>query len=107
MLTHMILSYQYETLVRLSSESLTPLVDMAHRRDVRTGSSLRVPNFYHERRVDYRDRNELMMSDLDVREASGTAVLNSEGPTDADDDDKETGGSILNGLLHVLAEEPM
>jgi len=31
-------------------------------------------------------------------------VLNSKGPTDADDDDEETGSSILNGLLHVLAE---
>ena len=85
-------------------ESLAPLVDMAHRRDVRTGSSLRVPHFYHERRVNYRDRNELMMSDLDAREASGTVVLNSKGPTNADDDDEETGGGILNGLLHVHAE---
>jgi len=52
-------------------ESLAPLVDMAHRRDIRMGSSLKVPHFYHERRVDYRDRNELMMSDLDAREAWG------------------------------------
>ena len=44
-----------------------------------------------------------MMSDLDAREASGTVVLNTGGPTDADDDDKEMGG-ILNGLLHALAE---
>jgi len=46
-----------------------------------------------------------MMSDLDAREASGTVVvLNSEGPTGADDNDKETGSGTLNGLLHVLAE---
>ena len=68
------------------------------------GSSLRVPRFDHERRIDYRDRNELMMSDLDVREAlgdrSGTRQRRS---TDANDGE-ETAGGILNGLLHVLAE---
>ena len=33
--------------------------------------SSRVPPFDHESRIDYRDRNECMMSDLDTREALG------------------------------------
>ena len=31
----------------------------------------RVPYFDHESRIDYRDKNELMMGDLDAREALG------------------------------------
>jgi hypothetical protein len=33
------------------------------------GIQLEGPHFDHESRIDDRDRNELMMSDLDVREA--------------------------------------
>ena len=33
------------------------------------GIQLEGPHFDHESRVDYRDRNELVMSDLDAREA--------------------------------------
>ncbi len=44
---------------------------MVHHRDIRIGPGLRVPRFDHESRIDYRDRNELMMSDLDAREAFG------------------------------------
>ena len=51
------------------------LVDMVHYRDVRMGSSLRVPHFDYRSRADYRDRNGLMISDLDAREASGTGVV--------------------------------
>ena len=84
---------------------LTLLVDMVHHRAIRMGSSLRPSCFDHKRRIDYRDRNKLMMSDLDARKAlrdrSGTQQRRS---TDANHDGKETAGGILNGLLHVLAE---
>jgi len=106
--THVILSYQnllsQSLNIKLSSESLTLLVDMVHHRDVRMGSSLSIPHFDHKCRVDCSDRNELTMSDLDMRKALETGVvLNSKGPADADDGE-ELVGSILNGLLHVLAE---
>ena len=45
-----------------------------------------------------------MMSDLDAREAlEDRSDIEQRRPTDADDGE-ETVGSILNSLLHVLAE---
>ena len=80
----------------------TLLVDTVHH--IGMGSGLGVPRFDHESRVDYRDGNDPMMSDLDPREALGDrAGTRQRRSTDANDSE-ETAGGILNSLLHILAE---
>ena len=74
-------------------------MDMMHHRDIRV-----VPRFDRESRVDYGDGNELMMSDLDAREAIGDRGSTRQRRTTDADDSEETAGGVLNGLLHVLAE---
>src|SRR5260221_8419953 len=54
------------------------------------GSSLRVPRFDHESRIDYRDKNELMMSDLDVRVALGDRSDTEQRRPTGSDDGEET-----------------
>src|SRR5260221_13769229 len=83
---------------------LTLLVDMVHHRAIRMGSSLRAPRFDHESRIDYRDRNELMMSELDAREAIGDRGGTRQRRSADAGDGEETAGGILNDLLHVLAD---
>ena len=74
-------------------------MDMMHHRDTRV-----VPRFDRERRIDLGDRNELMMSDLDAREALGDRGSTRQRRTADADDREETAGGVLNGLLHVLAK---
>jgi|SRR6267142_191111 len=68
------------------------------------GASLRIARFDYESRIECRDGDELMMSDLDTGKAlgdgSGTGQRRS---TDADDG-KEAAGGTLDDLLHVFAE---
>ena len=83
---------------------LTLLVDLVHHRAIRIGPSSRSPRLDHESRIDYRDRNELMVGNLDAREALGDRGGTRQRRSADADDGEETAGGILNDFLHVLAD---
>lgn len=68
------------------------------------GASLKIARFDHESRIECRDRDELMMSDLDTGKALGDGSGTGQRRSADADDGKEAAGGTLDGLLHVFAE---
>lgn len=82
----------------------TIVVHVVQHGNVGMGASLRIAHFDHKGRIECRDGDELMMSDLDTGKALGDrSGAGQRRSTDADDG-KEAADGDLNDLLHIFAE---
>jgi hypothetical protein len=76
---------------------------MVNHGDTRLGPRLKISRLDQKSRIDDRDRDEFMMSNLNTRKALGNGSGRQRRSTDSDDSEEAAGG-ILHRLLHVLAE---